>query len=170
MSLSPIPVHYIQLTSFADSATSPALSPDGQLLTFIRGPFTFFSPGQVYVKRLPDGEPVQLTDDDSTKMSPQFLPDGERISYSTGIGVDSPTLDTWVVPVAGGRPQRMLTNAEGMTWFNERGQPRILFSEMTGLGGQMSIVSSTERRTAPHKRSVRMRAGRRMERGCTSPR
>ena len=58
-------------------------------------------------------------------------------------------LDTWVVPVAGGQPQRMLTNAEGMTWFNERGQPRILFSEMTGLGGQMSIVSATERRTAP---------------------
>jgi serine/threonine protein kinase len=149
VSPSPIPLQYLQLTSFADSATSPALSPDGQLLTFIRGPFTFFSPGQVYVKRLPDGEPVQLTDDDSTKMSPQFLPDGERISYSTGIGIDSPTLDTWVVPVAGGRPQRILTNAEGMTWFNDRGQLRILFSEMTGLGAQMSIVSSTERRTAP---------------------
>jgi serine/threonine protein kinase len=149
VSSSPVPVQYIQLTSFADSATSPALSPDGQLLTFIRGPFTFFSPGQVYVKRLPDGEPVQLTDDDSTKMSPQFLPDGERISYSTGIGIDSPSLDTWVVPVAGGRPQRMLTNAEGMTWFNDRGQLRILFSEMTGMGAQMSIVSSTERRTAP---------------------
>jgi Tol biopolymer transport system component len=37
-----------------------------------------------------------------------------------------------------------------MTWFSDRGQPRILFSEMTGMGGQMSIVSSTERRTAPH--------------------
>jgi serine/threonine protein kinase len=35
-----VPVQYIQLTSFADSATSPALAPDGQLLTFIRGPST----------------------------------------------------------------------------------------------------------------------------------
>jgi len=146
---SPVPMQYIQLTSFADSATSPALSPDGRLLTFIRGPSTFFSPGQVYVKRLPDGEPVQLTDDAALKMGPQFLPDGARISYSTGSGIDSPSMDTWVVPVAGGRPQRMLTNAEGMTWFTDRGQLRILFSEMTGLGAQMSIVSSTERRTAP---------------------
>ena len=145
----PHATQYIQLTNFTDSATSPALSPDGQLLTFIRGPLTFFSPGQIYVKRLPDGEPVQLTNDDTTKMAPQFLPDGTRISYATGIGIDSPSMDTWVVPVAGGRPQRLLTNAEGMTWFNDRGQARILFSEMTGLGGQMSIVSSTERRTAP---------------------
>ena len=144
-----VATQYIQLTNFADSATSPALSPDGQWLTFIRGPFTFFSPGQVYAKRLPDGELVQLTNDDATKMGPQLLPDGTRISYSTGIGNSSPSLDTWVVPVAGGQPWRMLTNAEGMTWFNDRGQPRILFSEMTGLGAQMSIVSSTERRTAP---------------------
>jgi Tol biopolymer transport system component len=147
---SPTALQYTQLTNYADSATSPALSPDGQLLTFIRGPMTFFSPGQVYVKRLPDGEPVQLTDDAATKMGPQFLPDGARISYSTGISNFSPTLDTWVVPVAGGRQQRMLTNAEGMTWFRDKaGQARILFSEMTGLGGQMSIVSSTERRTEP---------------------
>ena len=72
------------------------------MLTFIRGPITFFSPGQVYVKRLPDGEPVQLTNDDTDKMGPQFLPDGARISYSTGIGAASPSMDTWVVPVDGG--------------------------------------------------------------------
>jgi hypothetical protein len=139
---SSVPMQYIQLTSFADSATSPALSPDGQLLTFIRGPSTFFSPGQVYVKRLPDGEPVQLTDDAAIKMGPQFLPDGARISYSTGFGNLSPTMDTWVVPVAGGRPQRDLDECRA-------GQLRVLFSEMTGLGGQMSIVSATERKTAP---------------------
>ena len=146
----PVATQYIQLTNFSDSATSPALSPDGRMLTFIRGPLTFFSPGEVYVKRLPDGEPVQLTTDGTDKMAPQFLPDGARISYSTGIGAASPSMDTWVVPVTGGPPQRLLTNAEGMTWFTDRaGQLRVLFSEMTGLGGQMSIVSSTERRTAP---------------------
>ena len=146
----PVATQYIQLTNFADSATSPALSPDGRILTFIRGPLTFFSPGQVYVKRLPDGEPVRLTNDNIEKMGPQFLPDGVRISYTTGIGATSPSMDTWVVPVDGGQSQRLLTNAEGLTWFNDRaGQLRVLFSEMTGLGGQMSIISSTERRTAP---------------------
>jgi serine/threonine protein kinase/Tol biopolymer transport system component len=148
--VAPIATQYIQLTNFADSATSPALSPDGSLLTFIRGPSTFFGPGQIYVKRLPDGEPVQLTSDNTLKFGPQFLPDGARISYTTGSGGESASMDTWVVPVDGGRPERILINAEGVTWSKDRaGQLRVLFSEMTGLGGQMSIVSSTERRTAP---------------------
>jgi eukaryotic-like serine/threonine-protein kinase len=145
-----VATQFIQLTNFADSATSPALSRDGRMLTFIRGPSTFFGPGQVYVKRLPDGEPVQLTNDNTDKMGPQFLPDGVRISYSTAIGAARPSMDTWVVPVEGGPSQRLLTDAEGLTWFNDRaGQVRVLFSEMTGLGAQMSIISSTERRTAP---------------------
>jgi hypothetical protein len=61
-------------------------------------------------------------------------------------------MDTWIAPVSGGRPRRLLQNAEGLTWFNDpAGQRRVLFSEMTGLGGQMSIVASTEDR-----RGVRM--------------
>ena len=144
------PVQYIQLTNFADAATSPALSPDGEWLTFIRGPSSFFPRGQVYVKRLPDGEPVPLTKDDMIKDGPQFLPDATRISYATGIGDGSSSMDTWVVPVAGGQPRRILSNAEGLTWFTDRaGQLRVLFSEMTGLGGQMSIVTATDRRTGP---------------------
>jgi Tol biopolymer transport system component len=140
---------YTQLTTFADSATSPALSPDGRMLTFIRGESTFFGPGQIYVKLLPDGEPVQLTRDSLPKFGPAFSPDGARIAYSTGIaGPDSTTMDTWVVPVLGGQPQRLLTNAEGLTWSAEGAGPlRVLFSEMTGRGFQMSIVSSTESRS-----------------------
>ena len=142
---------YTQLTNFADSATSPALSPDGRMLAFIRGPGTFFSPGQIYVKLLPDGEAVQLTNDNFDKLGPQFSPDGTRIGYSTGIGdatgAASATMDTWIVPVLGGQPRRLLTNATGLTWFEDGGrQPRVLFSELTGLDDQMSIVTSTESR------------------------
>jgi len=148
---------YTQLTNFADSAVSPALSPDGRMLTFIRGESTFFGPGQVYVKLLPDGEPVQLTNDGLYKMSPKFSPDGARIGYSTGLTdvagtTGTPdvatTMDTWIVPVLGGQPRRLLTNAEGLTWIESAGrQPRILFSELTGLDGQISIISATESRT-----------------------
>jgi serine/threonine protein kinase len=146
----PVSAAYTQLTNFADSATSPALSRDGRMLAFIRGPSTFFSPGDIYVKLLPDGEARQLTTDGVLKMGPQFTPDGTRISYATGIGAGSTSMDTWLVPVRGGKPERILTNAEGLTWFTDGdGQPRVLFSEMTGLVGQMSIVSSTERRIAP---------------------
>jgi len=141
---------YTQLTNFADSATQPTLSPDGHMLAFIRGGNTFFSLGQIYVKLLPNGEPVQLTNDKFFKMSPHFSADGTRVVYSTGVGGDSPTLDTWVVPVLGGRPQLLLTNAEGLTLFDdEAGRSRVLFSEMTGRAGQMSIVTSTESRSEP---------------------
>jgi Tol biopolymer transport system component len=144
----PARLEYTQLTTFADAATSPALSPDGRMLAFIRGESTFFGPGQIYVKLLPDGEPVRLTNDNFYKMSPKFSPDGARIGYSTGLTDVATTMDIWVVPVLGGQPQRLLINAEGLTWIESAaGQPRVLFSELTGRGGQMSIVSSTESRT-----------------------
>ena len=135
---------YTQLTNFADSATSPALSPDGRMLAFIRGESTFNGPGQIYVKLLPNGEPVQLTHDALNKMSPKFSPDGVRVTYTTQAASN---WDTWVVPVLGGEPRLFLANAEGLTWIEARaGQPRLLFSEMTGRGQQMGIVTSTESR------------------------
>ena len=51
---------WVQITSFPDSVSQPALSPDGRMVTFVRGPNTFLGPGQVYVKMLPSGDPVQL--------------------------------------------------------------------------------------------------------------
>ena len=56
------------------------------MIAFIRGPSTFVSPGQLYVKLLPDGEPVALTNDDLPKMGPVFSPDGSRIAYTVSDG------------------------------------------------------------------------------------
>src|SRR6204780_23264 len=77
----PASTNWQQMTYFTDSAVYPALSPDGHMLAFIRGAGVFFGPGQVYVKMLPDGEPVALTHDATAKMSPMFSPDGSRIGY-----------------------------------------------------------------------------------------
>jgi serine/threonine protein kinase/Tol biopolymer transport system component len=136
---------YAQLTNFADSATWPALSPDGRMLTFIRGGGTT-RPGQIYVKLLPDGEPVRLTDDDQQKQSPRFSPDGVRIAY----GALDPTTGwtTWVVPVRGGQPRLFVPHASGLSWIDaDAGQSRLLFSQLTGRGHQMAIVSTTDSRT-----------------------
>ena len=106
--VAPIRGEYAPLTNFADSATSPALSPDGRMLAFIRGESTFYGPGQVYVKLLPDGEPAQLTRDNLDKMSPAFTPDGSRITYTVFPGA---SWDTWGYPflaVSRGRFSRML--------------------------------------------------------------
>ena len=76
-------LEYTPLTNFTDSAVSPTLSPDGRMLAFIRGASTFQGPGDVYVKLLPDGEPVRLTQDGAEKVGPvNFSPDGSRIAYA----------------------------------------------------------------------------------------
>ena len=131
---------WVQITTLPDSVSQPALSPDGRMLTFIRGPATFFGPGQVYVKRLPDGQAVQLTDDNLPKMRPVFSPDGTRIAYT----VVGPKFlwDTWVVPVLGGAPQRWLQNASGLVWTGPR---QVMFAEIK-QSPHMGIVAADERR------------------------
>ena len=145
------------ITDFADSAVSPALSPDGRMLTFIRGGNTFFGGGQIYVKLLPDGEPVQLTHDTVQKMSPEFSPDGSHIAYTT-----VPALwDTWVVPVLGGEPRLMVANAEGLTWIDAK---NLLFSEVR-KGIHMVLVTASVNRedsrdiyTPPRERGMAHRS------------
>jgi DNA-binding winged helix-turn-helix (wHTH) protein/Tol biopolymer transport system component len=131
---------WVPLTKFSDSVSQPALSADGKMLAFIRGDYTFFGPGQVYVKVLPDGQPVQLTHDSLDKMSPVFSPDGTRIAYTA---VD-PDLgwDSWVVPTLGGGPEPWLRNASGLVWT---GPHQIMFSKFRKFP-HMGIVAAEESR------------------------
>jgi eukaryotic-like serine/threonine-protein kinase len=158
-SAAPASTEWVQLTDYTDSATSPALSPDGRMLAYIHGPDTFVSPGQIFVKLLPSGEPKQLTHDDMPKMAPAFSPDGSRIAYT----IVDPKFgwDTWAVPVLGGEPQKLLANASGLTWVDDK---RVLFSELkTGI--HMGIVTAQENREGerdvyvpPHERGMAHRS------------
>ena len=138
------PSEYVQLTSFTDSAAAPALSPDGRMVTFIRGGSFFLSRGQIYVKLLPNGESLRLTTGPEQKYAPVFTPDGSRISY-TQVDQSVPGLswDTWTVPALGGEPTKLLPNASGLSWT---GDQHVLFSEIKGTGIHMGIVTSTEGR------------------------
>ncbi len=51
---------FVAVTNFPDS-------PDSRMLAFVRGSDTFFGRGEIYVKLLPDGEPVQRTHDGCTR-------------------------------------------------------------------------------------------------------
>jgi eukaryotic-like serine/threonine-protein kinase len=128
----PVPVEYTQLTNSADSASSPALSPDGRMLAFIRGE-------DIYLKLLPDGEPVQLTHDDHPKNNPVFSPDGSRIAFTRAEGWN---WQTWTVPVLGGEPTELLPNASALTWI---GPQQVMFTETVKLP-YMKIVTAGESR------------------------
>lgn len=130
------PAAWVQLTEFTDSAVSPTLSPDGRMLAFIRSSDPFVGPGQIYVKFLPSGEPVQLTHDALPKMSPVFSPDGSRIAYTV-------PWNSWMVPVLGGEPRLWLPNASGLSWIDEH---NLLFSEIKH-GIHMGLVEATESRS-----------------------
>jgi Tol biopolymer transport system component len=137
------PLAMRQLTAFTDSVTQPAISPDGRMIAFVRGPANLVSAGQIYVKMLPDGEPVALTKDPMPKGIPAFSSDGSKIAYTVNSGPNT-SWDSWIVPVLGGEPRRWLPNASGLRWI---GPNQLLFSEID-YGFHMNIATATEGRTA----------------------
>ena len=140
----PAKLEWQQLTFFTDSAVYPALSPDGRMLAFIRGDNSFFGPGDIYVKFLPDGQPVQLTRDHSAKLRPVFSPDGSSIIY----GSVAPWV-TMEVPVLGGEPHIFLPNSSSLTWID--GGKHLLFSEIK-QGLHMAVVTTDPSRG--HSRDI----------------
>jgi tricorn protease len=73
---------------------------------------------------LPDGQSTQITNDPNQKYNPVFTPDGTRVAYTA---TNHGSWDTWIVPVTGGSPTRLMKNAAGLTWI---GDGRVLFSEV----------------------------------------
>ena len=118
----PPETRYTQLTDFTDSAVSPALSPDGRMLAFIRGSDSFMSADQIYLMMLPDGEAKRLTDDKRDKYGLAFSPDGSEIAYTV---LETPNFSTYIVSVLGGDPHLFLKNAAGLSWLSPN---QILFS------------------------------------------
>ena len=78
------PRSYAQLTTFAGAEQSPALSPDGQMLAFVR---RAKGNSRIWVLRTGGENPTDLTADCSLDSgTPAFSPDGKLIAYSTACG------------------------------------------------------------------------------------
>jgi len=150
----PVVVKYTQLTDFTDSVTTPALSPDGHILAFIRGNSSFMSAGQIYVKMLPDGEARPLTNDARVKYNLAFSPDGSQIAYTV---METPGFATYTVSVLGGDSHLLLSNAAGLTWLDSQ---HFLFSKIRS-GLHLGVVTETatgddfhELYFPPHERAM----------------
>lgn len=136
-----LPAEYQTLTDVDDSATAPVLSPDGRMLAFIRGGEAFLSTGQIWLKLLPNGEPIRLTRTTDVIFGPTFTPDGTQVAYTR---VESNKgWDTWLVPITGGTPTRFLPNASGLSFI---GPHEVMYSEFkTGL--HLGVVTSMDDRS-----------------------
>jgi len=141
----PAVIKYTQLTDFTDSAASPALSPDGHILAFIRGDSDFLSADQIYAKVLPDGEARRLTDDSREKYGLAFSPDGSQIAYTV---MEAPVFGTYTVSVLGGDSHLLLHNAAGLSWLDPG---HFLFSR-TRSGVHLGVV--TQAVTGDHYREL----------------
>ena len=112
------------------------------MLAFIRGGSgTFTTEGQIYLKMLPGGVAVPLTQDTLSKMAPVFFAgrDADRVHGQQS--TDTPW-ETWTRAGAARRTPRWLRNASGLTWVDG---DHLLFSEIK-KGQHMGIVTSTESR------------------------
>ena len=137
-------VEYVALTDLAESATAPAISADGRLLAYISGGDPFLSAGQLWLKVLPDGEPIRLAHSSGPIFAPTFTADGTHVAYTqiedreVGNG-----WDTWVVPITGGTPVKLLPNASGLTFI---GRHEVMYSEFKS-GIHLGIVTSLDDRS-----------------------
>jgi dipeptidyl aminopeptidase/acylaminoacyl peptidase len=113
------------------------------MVAFYRSDRTFFIADQIYVKLLPNGEPVQLTHDPREKYNLAFSPDGSRIAYTVFAGAPR-SWSTYTVPSLGGDSTLFLPNAAGLSWLDDH---HLLFSEMK-TPPNMGIVTSTDNRSA----------------------
>jgi DNA-binding winged helix-turn-helix (wHTH) protein/Tol biopolymer transport system component len=137
------PTEYQALTDLSESATAPALSPDGKMLAFIVGDPEFLGAGRVYVKLLPDGEPEPLTKALRSVYGPAFNFDGSRVAFTYFTnGHPEPAWNTLTVATTGGPPTLLLGNSAGLTWI---GPHQLLYSEIdTGI--HLGIVTSSDDR------------------------
>jgi eukaryotic-like serine/threonine-protein kinase len=138
---------YQSLTDMADSATAPVLSPDGRMLLFIKGDDPFLSSGQIWLKLLPDGDPIQLTHGSGLIFAPAFTWDGTHVAYTAIDQQPGSTWDTWIVPITGGEPIRFLPNASGLTFI---GPHTVMYSEFK-IGLHLGLVTSLDDRSQPHE-------------------
>lgn len=129
---------YTQITDLSESASGPALSPDGKMVAFFKGTGQFATSGAIYAKILPNGEAVLIANDSRNKYGLAFSPDGSQIAYTVWQNDAASQWQTFTVPTLGGEPRLLMANAAGLTWMDERS---LLFSRVKS-GLHMGVVTS----------------------------
>ena len=82
--------------------SSPAFSPDGQWISFLRAPSSGIT--EVWIQPVAGGEARRLTEDNRTVEAQTWAPGGKAVVFSSN---RTGGLTLWSVPVRGGKPRRV---------------------------------------------------------------
>ncbi len=98
----------LQLTLLPGLELDPALSPDGKLVAYVAGPL---SAARLYVRQVEGGSPVAITSEHrGFARMPRWSPDGERLLFSSGRGLE-------MMPALGGA-SRVLVSMPADGWVD----------------------------------------------------
>lgn len=136
---------------------TPAVSPDGTKLAFVRGPEG--SVYDIYVMKLPNGEPRRITNDNRLIVGLTWSSDGSSIIFSSD---RSGSISLWRVSAQGGTPEhepaggdnayspsiaqqgnRLVYSHGSATWS-------ILAVDLNGKDPEAKILTSSEQDASPH--------------------
>ena len=125
-----------QILSSGQTASDPALSPDGKMVAFVATDES--GRADVYVARVAGGARIRLTNDDAGESAPAFSPDGERIAFAVRPpGAQAPEIR--VVPALGGDASFAVANAHSPAWSRDG---RLAFIRERTPGSEMELVTS----------------------------
>jgi Tol biopolymer transport system component len=107
--------HLSLIVSSAGAIYDPSLSPDGKMIAYIEEAHGKLD---LYVSRVVGGARLRLTYDGGFKQRPRFSPDGERLTYTRYVGGNRRS-EVWIIPVLGGDPVRLLSDARDADWSSD---------------------------------------------------
>jgi len=114
-----------------ESAGSLQLSRDGKMAVYVKSRMDKEKGetiSHLYLKRLADGEEIQLTRGNDSESAPKFSPDGKKIAFLTGrkpagaaAGAEATGQQIWLMNVGGGEPwaaTKFERGARGFGWID----------------------------------------------------
>ena len=138
---------------------TPAISPDGTKLAFVRGPEG--SVYDIYMMTLPNGEPRRLTNDNRLIVGLAWSSDSSTIVFSSD---RSGSISLWRVSARGGTPEHepaggdnayspsIARQGDRLVYSHGSATWSILASELDGKGpeAEAEILTSSEQDASPH--------------------
>ena len=137
----PDDVELRRITDFPGTEEHPAISPDGKTVAFVA---SVNGRGQVWLRLLARGAPLQITYDDADHEHPRWAPDGSSLVYFSDAAAESEPGTLWEISALGGTPRR-ISSSEGEGDISHDGRRIAMFQTQ----GNRTVLAILERDGSP---------------------